>query len=430
MTDIERLAIGAALFFPATVSAQLAKLEADDFQSNLGFAWKAIARLVSSRREIDVASVAAEWSQEDGQSHVADLAAISSEASPYVSPSFLESLASQIRDRAYRHRVHLTARRLAEIADPRAEASPDQIAPLIADVVTAGGGRRDTSRSLFDIERDCLERLGRIADGTEKDHRVQLGIASLDALWPIRPGGLHVVAGRPGMGKTMIAAHVALSSAKQGLRTHFFSFEMDTTFELWPRLIAVESGEPLDGVLVGRNIASGKINAASHRLTELPMLIDDRIHSIETISGLIAANRSQVVIIDYLQLLARGTRDREAIVAAISREAKLIARSHDCAVVLLSQLSRKVEERPDKRPIMSDLRESGAIEQDADTIVMLYRPNYYDRSAPNDELEVLIRKVRNGPTGDVTVQIDMACGRLRAMPTGHQRWQKGDDYDF
>ncbi|VEU59922.1 DnaB-like helicase C-terminal domain-containing protein [Mesomycoplasma neurolyticum] len=122
-----------------------------------------------------------------------------------------------------------------------------------------------------------------------------------------------------------------------------------------------------------------------------------------------------LIIVDYLQLidLASSGNNRQVEVSKISRQLKQLAREINCPVIALSQLSRKVEEREDKRPLMSDLRESGAIEQDADIVAFLHRPNYYKKDVPKNEIQdtnLIIAKHRNGATGDIVLQFDPKIG--------------------
>ncbi|MBE9126619.1 MULTISPECIES: replicative DNA helicase [unclassified Coleofasciculus] len=221
---------------------------------------------------------------------------------------------------------------------------------------------------------------------------------------------LIIIAGRPSMGKTSFAIGIARDIAKQ-LPVAIFSLEMSKE-QLVQRLLASEAGIESNYLRTGR-IAQNQwepLSQALGTLSELPIYIDD------TANPTVLQMRSQVrrlqaeqggmlglVLIDYLQLMeGSGSDNRVQELSRITRSLKGLAREINVPVIALSQLSRGVEARTNKRPMMSDLRESGSIEQDADLIMMLYRDSYYNPDSPDrDVAEVIIVKHRNGPTGTV-----------------------------
>lgn len=238
------------------------------------------------------------------------------------------------------------------------------------------------------------------------------GIDKLDnTLLGLKGGQLVILAARPAMGKTAFALNIARTAAMSGHPTVIFSLEM--------------SGVSLSDRML---IAHGDFNAAAFRkgaltdteeanlsqsvdcLGELPITVDDtsglQIQQISSVAkNLQRKGKCELVIIDYLQLVRIKSENRnysrEQEVAETMKFAKGMAKSLNVPVVLLSQLSRKCEERQDKTPILSDLRESGSIEQDADIVLMLHRPAYYDRSEEQGMGIVRVAKNRDGRTGDV-----------------------------
>lgn len=238
------------------------------------------------------------------------------------------------------------------------------------------------------------------------------GIDKLDnTLLGLKGGQLVILAARPAMGKTAFALNIARTAAMSGHPTVIFSLEM--------------SGVSLSDRML---IAHGDFNAAAFRkgaltdteeanlsqsvdcLGELPITVDDtsglQIQQISSVAkNLQRKGKCELVIIDYLQLVRIKSENRnysrEQEVAETTKFAKGMAKSLNVPVVLLSQLSRKCEERQDKTPILSDLRESGSIEQDADIVLMLHRPAYYDRSEEQGMGVVRVAKNRDGRTGDV-----------------------------
>ncbi|MCF7936110.1 MAG: replicative DNA helicase, partial [Synergistales bacterium] len=231
----------------------------------------------------------------------------------------------------------------------------------------------------------------------------------------MQPGSLNIIAARPSMGKTAFALNLAQHAAiAKGKASLIFSLEMSAE-QLVQRLLGSEAKVNIHDLRSGtfHQSAWDKLAEAAGRLSESPIYIDDS-SDLSTLELRARCRRFKsvakdigLIIVDYLQLmrLSRRTDSKQQEVAEISRALKGVARELDVPVIALSQLSRAVEQRNDKRPQLSDLRDSGAIEQDADLVVLLYRPGYYAPSPdPNQEDtrgEVIISKHRNGPTGTV-----------------------------
>lgn len=230
----------------------------------------------------------------------------------------------------------------------------------------------------------------------------------------LQPSDLIIVAGRPSMGKTAFALNVAMrSAAMHGVPTAIFSLEMSME-QLMQRMLCSWAKVDLSRLRRGR-LDDGdwsRLYDAANNLSPAPIFIDDTA-ALTTMEMRARCRRLKaehglgLVVVDYLQLMraSRHIDSREQEISDISRSLKALAKELHLPVVALSQLNRKVEERSDKRPMMSDLRESGAIEQDADVIIFLYRAAAYKRKeelTPEDNVaEVIIGKQRNGPTGMV-----------------------------
>ena len=232
-----------------------------------------------------------------------------------------------------------------------------------------------------------------------------------------QPSDLVIIAGRPAMGKTAYALSDALHQARLGCPVGIFSLEMSAR-QLTARLFANYAGIDSNKLAIGTLSQSEMDVAVSLRPSfgKLPLYIDDEPF-LTLLSLKIKAKKwvrekgVKIIYIDYLQLISnsqRGrTRDQE--ISEISRTLKGLAKELDIPIIALSQLSRGVEARGDKRPMLSDLRESGAIEQDADNVLFLYRPEYYgipqweDGSPTANEVEVIISKFRNGTTGGIII---------------------------
>lgn len=245
---------------------------------------------------------------------------------------------------------------------------------------------------------------------------VPTGYAGFDfKLWGFKRGDLVIVAARPSMGKTAIAMNFAQNVWEQGKNVAVFSLEMSKE-QLTDRMIAasmaVDSWKLQKGKLSEDEFA--KMGDALERLSRAKIYIDDSPAWAGILELKSKARRLKMeswldlVVIDYLQLISSGNSfNRVQEVSEISRGLKAMARELNVPVIALSQLSRALEARPDKRPIMSDLRESGAIEQDADIILMLYRDEYYNEFSESPWVtNVYIRKNRNGPTGQVDLKFE------------------------
>lgn len=254
----------------------------------------------------------------------------------------------------------------------------------------------------------------------EKKHLMFLGKSSPGIKTPIRdltdktggwrPSELIIIAGRPGMGKTAMALLFALDPAKGGVPVGFFSLEMSKE-QLADRLLSME-GQISGRKFTIQGLDTNDVSRLNNLDMEIPLIVDDSASlSIEELQikakRMKAKHGIQMLIVDYMQLMRgnAGKGNREQEISKISRGLKLIAKDLNIPVIALSQLSRAVETRGgSKRPLLSDLRESGAIEQDADMVIFLYRPEYYNIAEWDDynhaptagEAEYIVAKNRNG----------------------------------
>jgi replicative DNA helicase len=268
--------------------------------------------------------------------------------------------------------------------------------------------------------QDLYYNLGRMAKGEFDEGVTPTGFIDLDVQLL---GGLHrsdlvIVAGRPSMGKTSFAMNIAqYVSVTEQLPVAVFSLEMGIE-QLVLRMLACEAGINQSYVRSSASLSMLKkehwssLLAASSKLSEAPLYIDDTpgISPMEIrskIRRLVSQVDLRLVVVDYLQLMTLKSRSdsREQEISEISRTLKAIAKEFRIPVIALSQLNRRVEERGEKRPMMSDLRESGAIEQDADIICFIYRDEVYNPdSLEKGRAEIIIGKHRNGPTGMIKLQ--------------------------
>ena len=329
----------------------------------------------------------------------------------------------------------------AEELKAKAQTDPDAVNWAMSDIerITGDVARIASARSIGDVMQDTLTDLERRQQAHQRGECVGIstGLPCMDRItggW--RGGQLVILAARPAMGKTAVALHFAQAAAGAGVPVCIFSLEMPAT-QLGGRMLVGASGVDARAFRSGAVSTEDwqRIEPGAARLSELPVtIIDTPSISMPAIRAQCRALQRQgrcgMVVIDYLQLTApdsdkRNNRERE--VAEMSRAAKVLAKELDVPVILLSQLSRKVEERADKTPILADLRESGAIEQDADMVIFIDRPAIRKEETidtakfgliPSEGVGVFsIAKNREGATGRIYFRHNESLTRITDYDT-------------
>jgi replicative DNA helicase len=259
---------------------------------------------------------------------------------------------------------------------------------------------------------------------------IPCGFYDLDAMTSgFGRSDLVIIAGRPSMGKTSFALNIAHNIAKeQHLPIAVFSLEMSKE-QLSQRLLAAEAEIDSNRLRSGRLSQNDfePLVRAMGNLANLPIYIDDTANiTVTQMRSQLRRLQSQhqdklgLVLLDYLQLMEGSSDNRVQELSKITRSLKGLARELNVPIIALSQLSRSVEQRTNKRPMMSDLRESGSIEQDADLIIMLYRDSYYNPDSPDrNAAEIIVTKHRNGPTGTVKLLFEPEFTQFRNMQRRH-----------
>ncbi|HSL58028.1 MAG TPA: replicative DNA helicase [Acidimicrobiales bacterium] len=411
--DAERSLLGAMLLSRDAIATALETVRADDFHSPAhGHVFDAIASLYGAGEAVDPITVAEELRRAGLLDEIGGPATLVSlqAATPAISSAS-----------RYGHIVeeHALLRRLIGVAGEIAEIGyslPDDVTKAVdrAESLVFEVAQRRVTDSLAPI-RDLLtanlDRLEQLYERGESITGVPTGYTDLDELLSgLQGNALYVVGARPAMGKTSfalgMAAHAALESQRPVL---FFSLEM-SQLELTNRIVCAEARVDSARVRNGKLVESDwtKIAHAMGRLAEAPIWIDDNPNlTIMEIRSKARRLKSRVgdlgmVVVDYLQLMTgrSSAENRQVEVSEISRGLKILARELETPVVALSQLSRSLEMRQDKRPVLADLRESGSIEQDADVVMFIYRDEIYHPDSPDrGTAEILVSKHRNGPTG-------------------------------
>jgi replicative DNA helicase len=289
-------------------------------------------------------------------------------------------------------------------AEDRVSAAATRVATI------AEGCIRGTGPAGMDtVVSEALEHLQQLADGDVK--RYETGLTDLDrVLYSYSPGSLVLIAGRPGMGKTSLAMQCAEHCAQDGKQgaVAVFSMEMPRR-ELALRSISRIGRIPIAGLVEGNlsedewamvTFATGVVSKMGMYIDETPAL---RLAQVRARCSVVRrkAGGLKLIVIDYLQLMRGDGENRTQEIGGISRGLKALAKEMQCPVIALSQLNRKLEDRPNKRPHMSDLRESGDLEQDADLILFAYRDEVYNKDSDfAGTAEIIVGKQRMGPAGD------------------------------
>jgi replicative DNA helicase len=402
--------------------------------------FRQIRNLLEKARPADVVTVAealdaaGEGEQTGGLAYLGELAANTPSAAN------IRRYAEIVRERSILRRLVATADEIAADAlNPLgrdAEILLDEAESKIFAIAESGAGHREGFVHINPLLTEVVERIQELHDRDNPTDitGVPTGYVDLDQKTSgLQAGDLIIVAGRPSMGKTAFALNIAEHVAVEtGLPVGVFSMEMGGTQLAMRMLTSI-------GRLDSQRVRTGRLNDdewsrlsfALGKLHEAPIYIDES-------GGLSPANlrararrlarqhggKLGLLVIDYIQLMSssRQGENRATEVSEISRSIKALAKELQVPIVALSQLSRKVEERNDKRPMMSDLRESGAIEQDADVILMMYREDYYKPDTQEKGIaEVIIGKQRNGPTGTVRLAFLGEYTRFENLAGGGQR---------
>ena len=282
---------------------------------------------------------------------------------------------------------------------------------MVFDIAEKGNRGRKGFKSLKDILPAAVDRIDLLHQSDGDITGVSTGYTEFDKLTAgLQPGDLVIIAGRPSMGKTTLAVNIAENAAiGSKVPTAIFSMEMPSqqlAFRMISSLGRVDQTHLRTGKFPDEDWS--RINTAVQLMSEAPIYIDDT-PGLAPSEIRARARRLQrehgvgLIVVDYLQLMQvhGSTENRATEISEISRGLKALAKELECPVIALSQLNRSVEQRTDKRPVMSDLRESGALEQDADLIVFLYREEVYNQDTPRKGVaDIAIAKQRNGPIGD------------------------------
>jgi len=415
--------------------------EGDFYRHEHRLIFMAVSKLINDSKPADVITVFEHLQAQGKAQEVGGIVYLNQLAQYVPSATNIRRYAEIVREKAILRKLLTASDEIATQAqNPQGkpvERILDEAEQKIFAIGEEGSRMKQGFQSLDTLVVDLLDRVQEMADNPMDVTGVPTGFADLDRMTSgLQAGDLVVLAARPSMGKTSfavnIAEHVALN---EGLPVAIFSMEMGAA-QLAVRIVG-SIGRINQG-----NLRTGKLTDEEWpRLTEaIERLRTVSLHIDET-PGLtpseLRANARRLarqcgklglIVVDYLQLMSgsgsSSSDNRATELGEISRGLKMLAKELQCPVIALSQLNRSVEQRTDKRPMMSDLRESGAIEQDADIIMFIYRDDYYNKDSKEPNIaEVIIGKQRNGPTGTVKLFFQKNQTSFENLAMG-----SGDDY--
>jgi len=398
--------------------------------------YAAIGTLINASKPADVITVYEQLQNLGKADDIGGLVYLNSLAQYVPSASNIRRYAEIVRERSILRKLVSAADEIAtEAFNPQGKAVDkilDEAEQKIFNIGEEGSRMKQGFQGMHTLVVDLLDRVTEMADNPNDITGVPTGFVDLDRMTSgFQAGDMIVLAARPSMGKTAfainIAEHVALN---EGLPVAVFSMEMGAA-QLAVRIVGsigrIDQGHLRTGKLTDEEWprlteAIEKLRTISLHIDETPGLTTSELRAN---SRRLARTCGQLglIVVDYLQLMsvssAMNDENRATAVGEISRGLKMLAKELKCPVIALSQLSRGVESRTDKRPMMSDLRESGAIEQDADVIMFIYRDDYYDKNSKEPGVaEVIISKQRNGPTGTVKLAFLKSITKFESLAGG------------
>ena len=414
----EQAVLGSMLIDPECIKDVMDKLQPGDFylRQNREI-FEAIYSMFSYARPVDGITVAEElrkngtYDEQTTRRYLAELMEITP-----TSANVMEYV-KIVRDKALLRGVAIAASEITAMVQEGIGTASDTLDAAEQKIFAVRRGQ--SAQDMVPISRvlpDVLERLGEMTESQDHMPGLSSGFSAVDAkITGLNKSDLLLLAARPGMGKTSFALNIALNVARSSRKTvAIFSLEMSAE-QLVTRILSgealVENYRLRTGNL--RETDWQKIAAAASVLNQLDIRVDDNpmLSAADMNAKCRRLDNLGLVVIDYLQLMTsagdKGNRgeNRQQVVSDISRMMKIMAKELNVPVICLSQLSRANEKRDDKRPMLSDLRESGAIEQDADIVMFLYRDDYYNEDSEKHNIaECIIAKNRHGETGKVELR--------------------------
>lgn len=403
--ESEEVVIGGLLLDPESCSEIFEILDKDDFYTELGDIFDTIRRMWEENTVVSLITV----SEATGRpsSLLAQL------TNKYTIPTVAVACARKVKEKSTLRKISRVCEEIQQIVQDNTKPFPEILEEVERKVFNLGEYSDETVRHI----KEYIEELARKVKG----EGITLGYSSsfkdLDSLTGgLRRGELIIVASRPSVGKTALILNMMMKLAEEDIPSVLFSLEMDA-LSIATRMISLSSGIPIFELRNGSKEVYQKALESFAYLSSCPIFINDStLITPSKIRSLLRRHREiRAVFVDYIQLIKLGEDNRVLELSNIVRDLKSIAREFDIPVVAVSQLSRAVEQRQNKRPQLSDLRESGGIEQTADIVLLLYRDDYYSKKEKTEDtvpVEVDIAKNRNGPLGVIKLMFEKKTNRF------------------
>jgi replicative DNA helicase len=428
--------LSSVLLEPSLLDDVCAKLRPEDFTEHRPYIWRGILEARAAGLPLDLVILrdrVDKFVPNEKLAELVDYSATSANADKHVEIILSASLRRAVAEAAKQILTHCQ----------EDELTSDELTDRAESLILEVGAARDRSTGPVSIDKSVHEALNQIELAAQRAQDGNMsglptGFKEFDHLTGgLQPGELVVIAARPSMGKTALAMNIAEYAATLGKRILVFSLEM-THPALATRMLSSRAG--VDSAAIRRGWLSvpdhKRLLDAGGEVEKLPILIDDSIVRPSEIKARTRRVYSKLgldaVIVDYLQLIRPDghRRDRKDLeIADASGALKALAKELKIPVIALSQLNRGPEQRnPDqRRPMQADLRESGAIEQDADLIGFIFRPHVYDPGEPAEVAELIVAKQRNGPTGTVILHFDHKLARFKTRPPHVKEFEEGSE---
>jgi replicative DNA helicase len=413
--DAEESVLGAMMLSPGAIGAVTEELDAGDFyRESHAKIYRASLGLFARGEPVDAITIADELEERSELEAAGGRLRIHELARLVPTTANAAHYARIVREMAVLRGLIHAGGEVARLGWER----PGDAADLLdrAEQIIFDLSQEQVSSEFTHIEellKESFERITQLYEAGEEITGVPSGYRDLDRLTSgFQPGNLIIVAARPSMGKSALALCMAANlSVRRQTPVALFTLEMSKA-EVTQRLMCSEAKVESQRLRSGKLATDDwpRLTAACDKLAKAPIYVDDT--GSMTIMGIRAKARRLkskepslgLIVVDYLQLMSSDSNyeNRVQEVSQISRQLKILARELDLPIIAMSQLSRAVEQRQDKRPILSDLRESGSLEQDSDLVMFIYRDEYYNDESPDQGLaELHLAKHRNGPTGNV-----------------------------
>lgn len=415
LEDAEVSVIAAAIHSKSASDEVISLLNENDFvNSRHKLIFKAISNLYNKQLPIDLPILTEMLTKQQTLAQVGGIEYLISIMQSYISDANLQDYLKIIMERTMIRNLQEAMQEINKKINTENNVW-DLLAHAEQKILAISNQRqKDDFKVTSELIDETLAKIEKLQNSKNQLTGTDTGFTQLNKITNgFQKGDLIILAARPSMGKTALSLNFAVNCAKIHSESAavIFSLEMPTE-QLLLRILGTETKIGATQIKTGKNLTSKnweELTSVGSKLKKTRIFIDDSpgLRVIELIAKLRKLSRNypiKIVIVDYLQLLTGDGENRQQEISNISRSLKALARELAVPIICLSQLSRKVESREDKRPLMSDLRESGAIEQDADLIMFLYREDYYEKkeSNTNDDshkAQLIIAKHRNGPTG-------------------------------